>query len=255
MPVEGVYQHPKYYELAFSWRDIGAEVDVFEEVIRRYSAISVKRMLEVACGSAPHLPELHRRGYEYVGLDLSRDMLTYASARVQNLGASATFIEGDLVDFHLVKKVDFAYILLGSLYIRSTADLLAHFGSMSRALRPGGLYLLDWCINFSTNENHNETWTIEREGITVTTTYSDKLVNAVEQTHEETITMVVKDCGKSTTIREVAIRRQICPQEFLSFLTQQNEFEFMGWWNNWDITQSLEYAKSIQRPITVIRRR
>ena len=58
-----LYQHPKYYEIPFSYRDIGAEVDVFDDLIRQYSRIPVTRMLEVGCGPATHLPELNRRGY------------------------------------------------------------------------------------------------------------------------------------------------------------------------------------------------
>ena len=255
MPVGEVYQHPEYYELAFSWRDIGAEVDLFEEVIQRYSGIPVIRMLEVACGPAPHLCEISARGYEYVGLDLSRAMLEYASGKARTLRAPATLMEADMVDFHLNKTADFAFILLGSLYIRNTAELRAHFKSMSRALKPGGLYLLDWCISFTAIEGRHETWTLEREGITVTTTFSARNVNVVEQTIEEILAIEVRDRKEITTLREATIKRQIFPQEFLLFLAQQNEFEFVGWWNNWDITQSLDDAQSIQRPITVIRRR
>jgi SAM-dependent methyltransferase len=144
-----VYQHPKYYEIAFSFRDVGAEVAVFEDVIRQYSRIPVTRMLEVGCGPAPHLPELTRRGHAYVGLDLSQAMLAYAYDRAQALQVSATFIEADMRHFHLPEPVDFAFMLLGSLFVQSTADLTAHFDAMGQALKPGSLYLLDWCITFA----------------------------------------------------------------------------------------------------------
>ena len=38
-----LYDYPRYYEIAFSYRDIGKEVDVMEECIRRFSKIPVHR--------------------------------------------------------------------------------------------------------------------------------------------------------------------------------------------------------------------
>ena len=66
--VNEVYHNPRYYELAFSFRDIPAEVDVCEALIKQYSRIPVSQVLELGCGPAPYLEELARRGYTYVGL-------------------------------------------------------------------------------------------------------------------------------------------------------------------------------------------
>ena len=48
--MDDVYHNPRYYDIAFAFRDIGAEVDVFEAVIQRYGRISVQRMLDIGCG-------------------------------------------------------------------------------------------------------------------------------------------------------------------------------------------------------------
>ena len=45
-----VYNNPKYYEIAFSYRDIAAEVDVFEQVIEAYGFIPVSMVFEIGCG-------------------------------------------------------------------------------------------------------------------------------------------------------------------------------------------------------------
>ena len=66
-----VYEHPRYYEIAFSYRDIGAEVDTFEQCFQKYAELSVKSILEVGCGNSPHMEELLKRGYAYTGLDIS----------------------------------------------------------------------------------------------------------------------------------------------------------------------------------------
>ena len=159
-PVGELYNYPRYYELAFSYRDLKSEVDVLEECIRRYSRISVRRVLDIGCGPAPHLEELARRGYEYVGLDINDAMLDYARRKAEALGVAATFIKADMRNFSLEKPVDFAFTMLGSLYAKTTDDILSHLNSVARALNPGGLYFLDWCINFQWGEGLGEpqTW-------------------------------------------------------------------------------------------------
>ena len=118
-----VYANPKYYEIAFSFRDIASEVDVFEHVIERYSQIPVATVLELGCGPAPHLAELARRNYRYLGLDLSSAMLEYAQNRADAADANARFALADMTDFRLDEQVEFAYIMLGSLVTFHTTDV------------------------------------------------------------------------------------------------------------------------------------
>jgi hypothetical protein len=53
--MNSVYKNPKYYDIAFSFRDIRAEVDTFERCFKRYAAFPVKSILEIGCGHSPHL--------------------------------------------------------------------------------------------------------------------------------------------------------------------------------------------------------
>lgn len=252
----GLYDHPQYYEIAFSFRDIPSEVDVFEECVNRFSRIPVTSLLELGCGNCPHMEELVKRGYQYSGLDLSKAMLEYSIEKAIRIGAEVNLIHADMIDFTLEKKVDFVYVLLGSLAANNTSELVTHFDSVAEALKKGGLYLLDWCIQFEPpgGAEGKDSWEMEREGVKVKTTVSWKPVNRVEQTFEENITLEVDDHGKGFSIINKGIRRAIYPQEFLCFLSRSKHFEFVGWWNNWDLCQPLEQAERITRPITVVRR-
>lgn len=252
--MSGVYQHPKYYEIAFSFRDISAEVDVLEAVIQQHSRIPVSCMLELGCGPAPHLPELARRGYSYVGLDLSRAMLAFAQERADKVQAAARFHAANMVDFQLDEQVDFAFVLLGSLCIQNTPELLSHFDAVGRALKSGGLYFMDWCVNFAPAIEQTESWEMVQDGVTVLTTFHIKPANAVEQTVEESLTLAVKDAGTQTVLREASLQRKIYPQEFLLLMANHDDFEFVGWWNNWDLTTPLDGTQEVNRPITVVRR-
>jgi SAM-dependent methyltransferase len=252
--MSNLYDNPKYYEIAFSFRNIPAEVDVFEKCFRLFSRIPVKSVLELGCGNSPHMEELIKRGYRYTGLDLSKVMLEYSRRKASRIGAEVNFIHGNLVDFSLETPVDFVYITLGSLCVKNTSELMTHFNSVAAALKKGGLYLLEWCIRFSPPSGNGETWEIEREGIRVKTTVRSKVINPVEQTFEETIVLEVDDHGKHHTISGKSVNRAIYPQEFLCLVRSSKDFDFIGWWNNWDLGQPLEQASEINRPITLLRR-
>lgn len=184
-----LYDNPRYYEIAFSFRDIHAEVDVFEECFKRFSQIPVKSVLEVGCGNSPHMEELIKRGYRYNGLDLNKVMLEYGRQKALRIGAEVNLIHGNMVGFSLETLVDFAYITLGSLYVKNTSELITHFNSVAQAIKKGGLYLLDWCVQYDPLESKGDSWEIERDGIQVKTTVSWKVINRVEQTFEESITL------------------------------------------------------------------
>ena len=99
-----LYDHPRYYDLGFSFRDIAAEVDVFEDAFNRFSRIPVRRVLELSCGVAPHLEELTRRGYEYGGLDINPNMIAYVADRAGPLGLRPRLELGDMRDFSLLMR-------------------------------------------------------------------------------------------------------------------------------------------------------
>lgn len=251
-----LYDNPKYYEIAFSFRDIPAEVDIFEECFRRFSKISVKSFLELGCGNCPHMQELTKRGYQYNGLDLSKAMLEYSNQKASRIGVDVNLIHGNMVDFSLKSKVDFVFVLLDSLIVRNTSQLLSHFKSVARVLKKGGLYLLDWCIQFEIpwESEGGDCWEIERDGIQVKTDVLWRAINRVEQTFKEIITLEVNDQGKKLNIVGEDIKRAIYPQEFLLLISGLKHFEFIGWWNNWNLNKPLEHETSIKRPIALVRR-
>lgn len=240
--------------MAFSFRDISHEVDVFEECIKHYSRIPVHTFLELACGNSPHLIELMARNYRYIGLDLNDQMVNYSRGKVTDPG-KAFIVKGDMCRFDLPGTVEFAFVALGSLYAQSTNDLLNHFRSVARVMPSGGLYLLDWCVYFSSMHNMEESWEIEQQDIKVKTTVRGRIVEPVEQLYEESIALEVTDNGRINKFSGTDVKRLIYPQEFLLFIQHCTDFEFIGWWNNWDLNDPLPSTKPIQRPIVLLRKR
>jgi len=252
-----VYDYPEYYEIAFSWRDIGAEVDLFEECFKRFPGLPVKSVLEVGCGNSPHMLELLRRGYKYSGFDLSDKMLEYSRRKLEGTDYQADLFPANMAEFSTDEKYDFVFILLGSLFTTNTAELTRHFASVAEALKPGGLYFLDWCVQFEPpwETQGGSSWDMERDGIKVNTKVSWQSINPSRQTFRENITFRVDDHGRKLELVGEDIHRAVYPQEFLRFIELNGLFEFIGWWNNWNLDQPLENCREISRPIIVIRRR
>ena len=251
-----LYDNPKYYEIAFAWRDVKTEVDLFEKVISEYGEIPVKNVLEICSGNSPHMVELAGRGYRYTGLDLSRAMLDYSAARAKETRVRAEFICADMVDFELKKKYEFAYIMLGSFFATSTRYVFSHFDSVAGALKKGGLYLLDWCVQFEPpwETKGSSDWEMVKEGVKVHTTVTWEPIKLARQTFKETIVLDVNDNGREIKIKGTNVHRAIYPQEFRRMIENSSKFEFVGWWNNWDLDQPLDFADKISRPIILIRR-
>ena len=59
-----IYKHPHYYEIAFSFINPKKQVDNFEKLIKKFSKIKVKKVLDIACGPSLQLRELCKRGYK-----------------------------------------------------------------------------------------------------------------------------------------------------------------------------------------------
>jgi hypothetical protein len=97
---------------------------------------------------------------------------------------------------------------------------------------------------------------MKKDGIVVKTTFSLKPLDRVAQIFEETIKLEVNDRGKKFDIVGTDVKRAIYPQEFLMFVYSLRDFEFLGWWNNWNLKKPLERADGkINRPIVLLRRR
>ncbi|HEX3685558.1 MAG TPA: class I SAM-dependent methyltransferase [Bryobacteraceae bacterium] len=248
-----VYDFPEYYRIAFSFRDIPHELNFLEQVIRTYSQIPVRHVLELASGTSPYLEELIRRGYSYTGLDINASMLRFARREARQKGIDAEFIRGDLRRFDFGRRTfDLVYVLLGSLYVGSNAELLKHLDCVARCLRRGGLYVLDGVVQFKLLGDAKQSWTVRQRGVTVKTTYNPQVVDPFEQSFYENLKLEISDHGKRRIIESRSLRKVLFPQELLLLLQVHGEFEYVGAFRNFSMKPSRE-AKG--RHIVVIRRR
>ncbi len=247
-PPRPAYSAPDYYDLAFSFRDLSREVQFMEQALHAYSSLRPRRVLELACGTAPHLPQWHARGCLYTGLDTSREMLAAARRR----GVPATLLQQDMVCFALGHKFEIAYVMLGSLYARTNEEFLDHLDSVARSLRPGGLYVLDGVAWFRLLDPGEQCWTVRRDGVKVTATFRAEVIDAMAQTYAQVLRLDVSDHGRTRRFISRPITKLFFPQELELLVRHHGAFDVMGWFDDFDLARP---ARRIGRQVLILRRK
>ena len=242
----GLYHHPDLYDQAFAWRDYPAEVAVIRDLWGRQGRGPLHRVLELACGSAPHAPELVATGIDYLGIDLAPAMLAAARTRCP----SAHLVRGDLTTPAIADHgIDLALVLLGSLYLDGPAALTGHLDAMALVVRPGGGYLLDWCVLYDEPELHADDWTVDgsagRAHVRYRTTWHDRERGLVA----ERLTVRRRDLVASTT----TVSWAITAPALATAVAAHPAWEQVGAWNDWDLDRPLPCAEVV-RPLVWLRR-
>lgn len=247
-----VYDDPKYYDIAFSFRNILEEANFIEECIAKYSRTPVKTFLELASGNSPHIEELSSRGYGYVGLELNSEMIRYAQQKIESLGCPAEIVRADMRQFSLPASVDCALVFLGSLYVANDEELGEHLISVARALRSGGLYILESVVEFYPEDVHTQTWNMERGTTKVSTTYEVTWLNREEKILSGKIILDIDDAGTQKRIEHSEIRKIYSVKTFIERAEQTHQWEYVAACSDFDLDQP---PREGARNILVLRRR
>ena len=116
------------------------EVDFIEE------SLGVEKgavILDLACGGGLHAVELASRGYSVVGYDLSLAMLARAADEAQDRGQKLNFLQGDMREMAFEEMFDGVYCWSTSFGYFDDEKNLSVLQRTHRALRQGGMLLLD----------------------------------------------------------------------------------------------------------------
>jgi SAM-dependent methyltransferase len=143
--MKSLYDFPDIYDqiLCHDPGVVAQEVDTIVALLQRHGILS-GRVLELACGTCAHSVELAGRGFACSGLDLSPAMLQGARARALRASVELDLRQANVLDFSQPATVD-AVIFMSETFPLITRDdeLRSHFTAVRRALRPGGLYIVD----------------------------------------------------------------------------------------------------------------
>ena len=250
------YAAPLYYHIAFELNR-KAETDFLAACFRKYARGSVRDVLDVACGTGHHSLRLARRGYRMTALDLSAPSIAFLDAEAARLGVDVATVVGDMTGFRLPKPVDAAICMQDSQgHLLETAALLAHLRAVRRNVRPGGLFIFDRLVPNGWSPGARWTWTRQRRGITVRTTFQTLLdYDVARQVCREVMRFDISEKGRTRTVVQRHPTRIVFPQELRALVELAGGWEFCGWFSNFSLRRPLEKSAAALVMIAVLRAR
>ncbi|MDP2736390.1 MAG: class I SAM-dependent methyltransferase [bacterium] len=226
-----IYNQAKYYEIAFSFVNQAKQVDLFEKFIKKFSKVKVKSILDIACGPALQLEEMAKRGYKTIGLDANSKMLNYLKSKSFEKGLKIETVKADMNNFRLKQKVDFAYIMMGSIiYTKNSKLFFSHLNSVADSLKSGGLYLIEnLAINWADQAFLKpQLWIIKQDGIRVKTTHQILPKDPLAQIVTQILKLEINDNGKKMKFVDTDDLKITFPEEFKLLVEKNGRFEFIG---------------------------
>lgn len=133
----------KYYDALMSGTDYAKWADFYEKCFDKYGA-SVKKIVDIGCGTGSITTELAARGYAMTGVDISAEMLALAERKAEARGARVRYAEQDMVCLDTGAEADAVICSFDGInYLTETADVRACFSSVAETLAQGGLFIFD----------------------------------------------------------------------------------------------------------------
>ena len=251
------YSAPRYYEIAFDMNR-KQEVDFLVHCFRRYARRPVKAVLDIACGTGPHLIRLGRRGYRMSGLDLSPENISFLRERAAEEGLDVSLHVADMTRFRLPRAVDAAICMQDSQgHLLTNEALLAHLRGVARTVRKGGLYIFDrYMCSSWTDPARRWSWTRRRGRATVRATFEAlKDLNPVTQTFFEDMELEAEENGRRHVYRQRHASRMVFPQELRALVELAGGFEFVDWFYGFKPHLKLDRAHHPLLMVVVLRKR
>jgi len=254
---EREYTAPRLYEIAFDMNRKG-EVDFLDHCFKRFARRRVHTVLDIACGTGPHLVRLAERGYRMSGLDLSRRNIEFLGERLAAKRLAGDLVVGDMTDFRLAQPVDAAICMQDSQgHLLTNAQLLAHLRSVARNLRRGGVYVFDRYMASSwTDPARAWSWSRRRGGLIVRASFSALHdVDPVSQVFKEHMTLEAVENGTRRIYRQTHMSRMVFPQELRALVDLAGGFEFVQWFFGFKPDWVLEKSMHPLLMVVVLRKR
>jgi SAM-dependent methyltransferase len=210
-----LYSDPELYELAFSYRDVAAEVDAVEAWYERRAGRRPRRVLEVAAGPGAHALEFARRGATVTALDASPTMCDYARQRALAEAAAIEVVQADMRSFRIPRRrFDLVVVMLDSAsHILDLDAMVSHMRSVGAHLVPGGLYVMEMChpADFLAGAaKTQDRWRLTRDGTKVDVSFTSPLrgFDPATQVWDCHISVKVSDGGRTRQLRDtISLRR------------------------------------------------
>jgi SAM-dependent methyltransferase len=257
-----IYEEPRLYDLAFSFRDVQAECAGLLALARDHGIAKPRSVVEVACGPGHHLRELARRGLTAAGVDTSRDMLAYAKGIAKEEDVDVRFVRADMRTYRLPARVDLALCLFDSFtHCTTDEDGIAALQATGRALRRGGLFIIEVthpADYFDAADRRTmQAWTERFPDVVVRAHYDVSRRDAVAETYVATLRIGAKfrDGRKPRRIVSRQLHRMWLRSGLANVAQRSGLFDVAGLYGDLERRLPLTMNLPSWRMVAVLRRR
>jgi len=132
-----MFELPPWQSVQLGWESLEDADHQIDGIVRVTGLEPGMRVLDVPCGTGRIAKRLSARGFDVVGVDLTERFLEEARA------AGVRVEQADMRDLSFDAEFDVAVCMWGSFGYFDEDGNLAQARAASRALRPGGRYLID----------------------------------------------------------------------------------------------------------------
>lgn len=155
----------KYYHLLYQNRSETEAVDFVEKIVSHFNLQTGMRLLDLACGKGRHAIAFAKHHLDVTGLDLSAESIALASKHEHE---NLHFYVHDMRQVFRTNYYDVITNLFTSFgYFKSAHDHELAANSISKALKPGGLFIIDFINKFPAQQHiaNNQHEKIDRDDI------------------------------------------------------------------------------------------
>ncbi|MBN4064681.1 class I SAM-dependent methyltransferase [Dehalococcoides mccartyi] len=125
------------------------------------------KILDLACGPGLHSLDFARRGHSTFGIDFSPASIAWAKNEAKEHSLDSQFLHSDIRTADFGSGYDVAMLLFGEMNVFSSEDLRKIIGKARRALKQGGVLLLEPHFSAAVRENFEGTpsWSANKSGL------------------------------------------------------------------------------------------
>jgi SAM-dependent methyltransferase len=257
---EKFYSFAKYYDIAFDFRDVTKECHFLESVFLKYSCRPLTSFVEFGAGPATHCLEMAKKLLSVTAVDLSQDMVKYASTKAKESNRPVNFECADMISYQSEKVYDMAALLMDSAsYLLTNDQVIQHLRSVAKVLSADGIYVLEMSHPksvFDIAKTALNEWEMERDNIKVKVQWGrpDDVFDPITQLTNVSVTLEYHEGERNGVLHENSLQRCFTATEFAALVAASGVFEIAGYFGGMSMEIPFSSEKRSWRMVPVLRK-